>query len=153
MATSGSKRVLIWLNLVHTILKGEKTRLLYISANEAPELSCNASHRHTPEEPYHAASVTFLGSDIVGWISAFFRLWLSLIISFITKHPTSTSKCGMASQFLPMTHGHTYGSLAAINVSPHLSFNHAVHRHPQFLLFHPRPLWPRQLPSLPDSPE
>jgi len=52
-----------------------------------------------------------------------------------------------------LTHRHSHKSLAAINVSPHLSFNHADHRYPQFLFFHPWPLWLLVLPSLSHTPQ
>jgi hypothetical protein len=47
---------------------------------------------------------------------------------------------GLTYQELPGASLTVTRMLAAINVSPHLSFNHAVHRYPQFLVF-PWPIY------------
>src|SRR6266849_9997925 len=104
--------------------------------------------------------------------SCLFRAWLSLVIGHSDAGSLGSRSCGgcLHSGLLPISASkgsisnfvnaslahigiRSHKSLAAINVSPHLSFNHAVHRYPQFLLFHTWPLWPRILPSLSDTPQ
>ena len=119
--------------------------------------SCNAqSDRHTPKPNKDAAtytrvrhaSGTFLGLDIVTWISSL----------FISEHWYVPPARQSAVQCIPIFANasqayRTYKGLAAINVSPYLCFNHAVHRYPQFLFLRPWPLWSRLLSPLSHTPQ